>query len=37
MKISLSSNEALEKYLVDAKMHWADLDMENDVLALKLK
>jgi hypothetical protein len=27
----------LEKHLVDAKLNWADLDMENEDLAFKLK
>jgi hypothetical protein len=32
-----AENENLEKNLVEAKMNWAELDMENDQLAFKLK
>lgn len=30
-------NENLEKLLIEAKMHWADLDLENEELAFRLK
>lgn len=36
-KKSKEEQESLEKYLVEAKMNWANLDMENDELAMKLK
>ncbi len=29
-------NETIESQLVEAKMHWANLDLENDELAYKL-
>ena len=36
IKALAKENQALESQLVDAKVHWADLDMENDLLACKL-
>lgn len=36
LKTVSKDNQQIESQLVEAKMHWANLDLENDELAYKL-